>query len=82
MGAYDRLPRDQDAGKETEGGAAVRTPSSTGGSLSSDLHPPGPPMTLPLSGTSGSDAPTLLPPSRVSPSDSPTLVASSSPPPT
>ena len=92
MGDYGRTRRDQDSRKVPDGGAGVRTPSSTGGGSSADLPPPDAPTLVPGSNSADElinsanpliepDAPTLVPPSRVAPSDSPTLVDGISPPP-
>src|SRR5690349_2564480 len=87
-----RTRRAQDSRKHPDGGAGVRTPSSTGGGSSADLPPPDAPTLVPGSNSADDlnnsanpsfepDAPTLVPPNKVSPSDSPTLVEGMSPPP-
>ena len=74
MDEFDRPRRDQDSANEAAGGAALRTPSSTGGSSSAEIPGSDAATEVPLRESSDSDAPTLIHLARVSPSDSPTLV--------
>ena len=81
MAEQGKPRREHDAHTPADGGAAVRTPSSTSGSSASGVPPPSDAPTLVPGSGSGSDAPTLVPFPHLSPSDTPTLAEGVTPPP-
>ena len=80
MAEQGKPRRERDAPTQADGGAAVRTPSSTSGSSSSGVPPPSDAPTLVPGSGSGSDAPTLVP-LPLSPSETPTIAEGVTPPP-
>jgi len=80
MAEQGKPRRERDAHTQADGGAAVRTPSSTSGSSSSGVPPPSDAPTLVPGSGSGSDAPTLVP-LPLSPSETPTIAEGVTPPP-
>ena len=73
MGDHGRPRRDEDSRKQANGGAGVRTPSSSGGSSSPEI--PDPRIDRPHSDEIGPDSPTLVPLSGAPmPEDAPTIV--------
>ena len=81
MAEQGKPRRERDAHTPTDGGAAVRTPSSASGSSASGVPPPSDAPTLVPGSGSGSDAPTLIPFPHLSPSDTPTIAEGVTPPP-